>query len=163
MGLLALGGRSRSREEVRQDRHHSFCCRFSVQYVHRAHRRLSTVVSSCLQTTDTGYGNRGAYRGSGSGVPTHHRVTFGTPDRAFRYGSADVTREPNNSEASTFQQGFLYENNVFCMKWFSLSFRTALLGFVKLILRGDRDCGTLWCRRLMGCGGAITSNKKQKQ
>lgn len=56
------------------------------------------------------------YRGSDSGVPTHHRVTAGTPNRAFWYGSADVTREPHNSEASTFQQGFLYKINVFCTK-----------------------------------------------
>lgn len=49
MGLLALGGRSRSREEVRQDRDHRFCCRFSVQYVHRDHRRINT--SAYLQTT----------------------------------------------------------------------------------------------------------------
>ena len=56
------------------------------------------------------------YRRDGSGVPKHHRVTAGTPDRAFRYGSADVTREQNNSEASTFQQGFLYKINVFCTK-----------------------------------------------
>ena len=28
------------------------------------------------------------------------------------------------------ENNVLYETNVFCMKWFSLSFRTVLLGFV---------------------------------
>lgn len=49
MGLLALGGRSCGREEVRQDRHHRICCRFSVQYVHRTNRKINT--TAYLQTT----------------------------------------------------------------------------------------------------------------
>lgn len=49
MGLLALGGRSRSCQEMRQDRHHRFCCRFPVQYVHRTNRKINT--SAYLQTT----------------------------------------------------------------------------------------------------------------
>lgn len=53
----------------------------------------------------------GIWYGEGStGVPKHHRVAFGTPDRAFRYGSADVTREPHNCEAHTSQQRFSVQN-----------------------------------------------------
>ena len=46
------------------------------------------------------------YRKGGSGVPKHHLVAVGTPDRALRYGNADVTRETHNSGGHTSQQGF---------------------------------------------------------
>lgn len=47
MGFLALGGRSCSRKEVRQDRDYRFCHRLSVQHVHRTHRKIDRMVLVC--------------------------------------------------------------------------------------------------------------------
>ena len=47
MELLALGRRPCSRKEMRQDRDHRFCHRFSVQHVHRTHRKIGQTSLVC--------------------------------------------------------------------------------------------------------------------
>lgn len=80
------------------------------------------------------------YRGSDSGVPTHHLVAFGTPDRAFRYGNADVTRGPHNSEARSFKQkGFCTKSTYSVRNEIRCRFVQHYRRFVKVILKGGVD------------------------
>ena len=95
-------------------------------------------------------------------------MTFGTLYRAFRYGSADVTREPNNSEASTFQQEFSVQNQriLYEMRFTVISY--SIVGVCKTDFEGWPGLRNFVVPEVNGvrrCDNKKqeTRNKKQKQ